>query len=207
LGKVWSWIVDSPDPQGTGRHGSLERNPRPPSKPVKILREDPVKEGCADLVIEGLKEAGVSIVCTLPESYLKQVFVKVSRDPEFEHVPVTNEGEGASIAAGVWLTGKRAALIMENSGLRVATESLARLGMTHGIPVVMLMSYRGDVGEEQWYGIPHGITMEPLLHTLRIPYVIVRKAEEIKRAIGNAYKTADSSKYHVAVVFSGEIVQ
>ena len=121
--------------------------------------------------------------------------------------PVTNEGEGASIAAGVWLTGSRAALIMENSGLRVATESLARLGMTHGIPVVMLMSYRGDVGEEQWYGIPHGITMEPLLQTLRIPYVIVRKAEEIKRAIGNAYKTADSSKYHVAVVFSGEIVQ
>ena len=71
----------------------------------------------------------------------------------------------------------------------------------------MLMSYRGDVGEEQWYGIPHGMTMEPLLQTLRIPYVIVRKAEEIKRAIGNAYKTADSSKYHVAVVFSGEIVQ
>ena len=29
---------------------------------------------------------------------------------------MTNEGEGASIAAGVWLTGKRAALIMENSG-------------------------------------------------------------------------------------------
>ena len=92
---------------------------------------------------------------------------------------------------------------MENSGLRVATESLSRLGLTHGIPVVMLMSYRGDVGEDQWYAIPHGITMEPLLQTMRIPYVIVRKEEEIQRAIGNAYKTADTSKYHVAVVFSG----
>ncbi|MBI2881197.1 MAG: sulfopyruvate decarboxylase [Candidatus Tectomicrobia bacterium] len=166
-----------------------------------------MKEGCADLIVESLKEAGVSIVCTLPESYLKEVFRKVSVDPDFEHVPVTNEGEGASIAAGVWLTGRRAALIMENSGLRMATESLARLGLTHGIPVVMLMSYRGDVGEDQWYAIPHGITMEPLLQALRIPYVIVRKEEEIRRAIHNAYKTADTSKYHVAVVFSGELVQ
>ncbi len=166
-----------------------------------------MKKGCAELVIQGLKEAGVSIVCTLPDSYLKEVYEKVSSDADFEHVPVTNEGEGASIAAGVWLTGKRAAIIMENSGLRVATESLSRLGLTHGIPVVMLMSYRGDVGEDQWYAIPHGMTMEPLLQAMRIPYVIVRKEEEIRRAIGNAYKTADNSKYHVAVVFSGEIVQ
>jgi sulfopyruvate decarboxylase subunit alpha len=153
-----------------------------------------------------LKDAGVKIVCTLPDSYLKPVYQKVSQDPEFEHVPVTNEGEGASIAAGVWLTGRRAALIMENSGLRVATESLARLGLTHGIPVVMFMSYRGDVGEDQWYAIPHGITMEPLLQALRIPYVIVRKEEEIAQSILNAYKTADNSKYHVAVVFGGEVV-
>jgi sulfopyruvate decarboxylase subunit alpha len=166
-----------------------------------------VKETSADLIIEGLKEAGVKIVCTLPDSYLKEVYQKVAADPDFEHMPVTTEWEGASIAAGVWLTGKRAVLVMENSGLRVATEPLARLGLTHGIPVVMLMGYRGDVGEDQWYAIPHGITMEPLLHALRIPYTIVRKEEEIKRAILNAYKTADNSKYHVAVAFSGEIVQ
>ncbi|MFQ5914478.1 MAG: thiamine pyrophosphate-binding protein [Nitrospinota bacterium] len=166
-----------------------------------------MKAGCADLILQGLKEAGVSIVCTLPDSYLEEVYRKVAADPDFEHVGVTNEWEGASIAAGVWLTGKRAALIMENSGLRVATEPLARLGLTHGIPVVMLMGYRGDVGEDQWYAIPHGITMEPLLHALRIPYVIVRREGEIKRAILNAYKTADNSKYHVAVAFSGEIAQ
>ena len=165
-----------------------------------------MKESSAERIIQGLKEAGVSIVCTLPDSYLKPVFVKVSQDPDFDHVPVTNEGEGASIAAGVWLTGKKAALIMENSGLRMATESLARLGLSHRIPVVMLMSYRGDVGEDQWYAIPHGITMEPLLQTLRIPYVVVRKEEEVVQSILDAYKTADTSKYHVAVVFSGEVV-
>ncbi len=166
-----------------------------------------MRESCADRVIEGLKDAGVSVVCALPESLLKQVYVKASQDPAFRYIPVTNEGEGVSIAAGVWLTGKKAVMIMENSGLRMSTESLARLGLTHGIPVVLLMSYRGDLGEPNWWGIPHGITMEPLLTALRIPYVVVRKEEEIVKAIVKAHRSADTSKYHTAVVFSGEVVE
>ncbi len=166
-----------------------------------------MKEHCADLVIQGLKEADISVVCALPESHLKQVYEKASQDPELRYIPVTNEGEGASIAAGVWLTGNKACMIMENSGLRMATESLARLGLTHGIPVVLLMSYRGDMGEPNWWGIPHGITMGPLLDALRIPYTVVRKEEEIVKAIQKARISADTSKYHTAVVFSGEVIE
>jgi sulfopyruvate decarboxylase subunit alpha len=47
----------------------------------------------------------------------------------------------------VFLSGKRAALITENSGLRAATEQLARLGLGAGIPVIMVMSYRGELGQ------------------------------------------------------------
>ena len=166
-----------------------------------------MKESHADLVIEGLKEAGVSVVCALPESHLKPVYVKASKDPAFRYIPVTNEGEGTSIAAGVWLTGKKSVMIMENSGLRMATESLARLGLAHGIPVVLLMSYRGDLGEPHWWGIPHGITMEPLLHALRISYVVVRKAADIIPSIVKARRSADTSKYHTAVIFSGEVIE
>ena len=165
-----------------------------------------LKESAADAIILGLKEAGVKIICALPESHLKEVYVKASRDPHFTYIPVTNEGEGASICAGVWLTGKKAALIMENSGLRVASEALARLGLTHGIPVLLLMSFRGDLGEPNWWGIPHGITMEPILHALRIPYTIVREEGEIRSAILRARQTADTSKYHAAVVFTGSVI-
>ena len=166
-----------------------------------------LKESSADLIIRGLKEAGVSVVCALPESHLKPVYVKALEDPDFRYIPVTNEGEGTSIAAGVWLTGQKAVMIMENSGLRMATESLSRLGLTHGIPVVLLMSYRGDLGEPNWWGIPHGITMEPLLNALRIPYVVVRKDEDIVKAITNARRSADTSKYHTAIVFGGEVIE
>lgn len=166
-----------------------------------------MKERCADLIIQGLKEAGVSVICALPDSHLKEVYVKASRDRDFDYIPVTNEGEGSSIAGGVWLTGKKAVLIMENSGIRMASESLAHLGLSHGIPVVLLMSYRGDMGEPNWWGISHRITMEPFLNALRIPYVIVRKEDEIVEAIVNACRSADTSKHHAAVVFSGEVIK
>jgi sulfopyruvate decarboxylase subunit alpha len=119
-------------------------------------------------------------------------------------IAVTNEGEGAAICAGVWLSGKRAVLVMENSGIRAAAEPLARLGLGAGIPVVMIMSARGALGEPNWWAIPHGITMEPMLAALRIPYTIVRRTGEIRQAIPRAFTHAHTSMHHYAVVLAGE---
>ena len=158
-------------------------------------------------VLGGLKGASVSIVCYLPESLLKELYPVLVADPDLRAVPVTNEGEGAAICAGVWLSGKKSALIMENSGLRVAVEPLSRIGLGAGIPVVMIMSYRGDFGEPNWWAIPHGLTMEPLLQALRIPYRICREEGEIRSAIQKAFLHASTSKYHAAVILAGGIVE
>jgi sulfopyruvate decarboxylase subunit alpha len=98
-------------------------------------------------------------------------------------------------------------LVMENSGLRAAIEPLARIGMGAGIPVVMLMSYRGDLGENNWWAIPHGMTMEPLLGAMRIPYRVVDREPEIARAIHDAFTWSHAAYYHAAVVLSGSIVR
>jgi sulfopyruvate decarboxylase subunit alpha len=98
----------------------------------------------------------------------------------------------------------RAVLLMENSGLRVATEALARVGLTYGIPVFMIMSHRGDIGEVNWWGIAHSLTMEPLLQAMRIPYTIVRDEQQIKPAIKRGIEHITVSLYHMAVVLSGD---
>lgn len=163
--------------------------------------------GAVDAVIRGLKRAGVSIVCYLPDSLFKELYPALDADPELRTIPVTNEGEGAAICGGVFLSGKRAVLVMENSGLRASVEPLARMGLGAGIPVVMLMSYRGDLGENNWWAIPHGITMEPVMQALRIPYRVVREEAAIETAIANAYASAYASYYHAAVALGGSIVR
>ena len=166
-----------------------------------------MRQTAVDAVISGLKRAGVSVVCYLPDSLFKELYPALDADPEIRTIRVTNEGEGAAICGGVFLSGKRAALVMENSGLRAATEQLARLGLGAGIPVIMLMSYRGELGENNWWAIPHGITMVPILDALRVPYRIVRDASQIERAVTDAYDWSYASYHHSAVVLGGELVR
>jgi sulfopyruvate decarboxylase subunit alpha len=166
-----------------------------------------VEESAVRHVIAGLKRAGVSVACYLPDSLLKPLYPALDADPDIRTIPVTNEGEGAAICGGVFLSGKRAVLVMENSGLRAAVEPLARMGLGAGIPVVMIMSYRGELGENNWWAIPHGITMEPLLDALRTPYRIVRQEDEIEQAILDAYGLSYASYYHSAVVLGGSVVR
>jgi sulfopyruvate decarboxylase subunit alpha len=166
-----------------------------------------MKPSAVQAVIRGMKRAGISTVCYLPDSLFKELYPALDADPDIRTIRVTNEGEGAAICGGLFLSGKRAALVCENSGLRAAIEPLARMGMGAGIPVFMLLSYRGDIGENNWWAVPHGMCMEPLLGAMRIPYEVVRKEDEIERAITGAVSLMYASYYHVAVSLSGEIVR
>jgi len=166
-----------------------------------------MKQSAVDRVIKGLKAAGISVACYLPDSLLKELYPALDADRDIRTIRVTNEGEGAAICGGVWLSGKRAVLVMENSGLRAAIEPLARMGMGAGIPVVMIMSYRGELGENNWWAIPHGMTMEPLLKAMQIPYRLVNREEDIERAVHDAVTWAHTAYYHSAVVLAGEVVR
>jgi sulfopyruvate decarboxylase subunit alpha len=166
-----------------------------------------VQQSAVDAVITGLKRAGVTVVCYLPDSLFKQLYPALDADPDLHTIRVTNEGEGAAICGGVFLSGKRAVLVMENSGLRAAVEPLARMGLGAGIPVIMLMSYRGELGENNWWAIPHGITMQPVLDALRIPYRVVRDEAAIAQSIEDAYNWSYSSYYHSAIALGGSIVR
>jgi sulfopyruvate decarboxylase subunit alpha len=166
-----------------------------------------VRQAAVDAVLGGLRRAGVSVACYLPDSLFKELYPALDAAPDLRTIRVTNEGEGAAICGGVFLSGQRAVLVMENSGVRAATEPLARLGLGAGIPVIMLMSYRGELGENNWWAVPHGVTMGPVLDALRTPYRVVRDAAEVERAITDAYDWSYAAYHHSAVVLGGELVR
>jgi sulfopyruvate decarboxylase subunit alpha len=165
-----------------------------------------MKESAAKLLVKEMKSAGIKLLTCLPDGGLKQLYFMCKDDPDFQFVPVTNEGEGVAIAAGAWLGGLRALMFMENSGIRVASEVLSRLSVGIDIPVLLLMSYRGSIGEGNWWGENHGVFMEPMLKALRIPYMIIEREEDIDGVIHRAIKTMESSKHHVAIVIGGGLL-
>ena len=163
-----------------------------------------MKPEAARLLVEEMKRAGIDFVVTLPDSGFRQVYEEVQKDPQIRFVPVCSEGEGVNLCAGAWLGGRRPVMMMENSGLRVASEWLARLGISFGLPVLLLMSYRGDTGDGNWWAVNHGVVMEPMLQALRIPYRVIRDLASIPGCLSRAWKSLQASKYHVAVVMGGE---
>jgi sulfopyruvate decarboxylase subunit alpha len=160
----------------------------------------------AQEVVEGLKEAGVTFLCILPDSRLADVYEAASADPALQVISCANEWEGVTIAAGAWLGGKKSAMVMENSGLRVASEPLARLGHTNGLPVLLVMSYRGDMGDKMSWSTSMGWTTEPMLKALRIPYLVVREPDGIRGGIRNAQRTLEASQFHSAVLLGGDMI-
>lgn len=62
----------------------------------------------AQMFIEGLKEANVTVVAAVPESLLAGVYRMCAQDNAIRYIPVTNEAELPGICAGPIWPAKRA---------------------------------------------------------------------------------------------------
>ena len=167
-----------------------------------------MKSEYASIVLESLKEAGINFVAYLPDDQIHDVQKMVQEDAHFVSVAVANEGEGVATCAGAWLGGGKPALMIADSGLLVATWPLASLTVSYGIPVLVLIAHRGEIGDRaNWRFITYKFTTEPLLHTLQIPFVTVRNPEEAREVITGAQISASLWQHPVAVLMSGEILR
>lgn len=164
-----------------------------------------MKDNVVNEVVEGLKEAGVRFVSFLPDSWFRKIYFRLMEDPDFMTMPVSNEGVGIGLCCGAWLGGMKAVMLMENTGVRMACDQLARLGMSVGLPAFMMIPYRGDIGDKLSYSVAHGQTMIPVLEALHIPYLIVREEGRIRQAIRRCLTTLSVTNYHVALIMGAEV--
>ena len=65
---------------------------------------------------------------------------------EYTYINATNEGDAVAIAVGAALSGKRPVVLMQNSGLGNAVSPLTSLTHPFGVPVLTVISWRGQPG-------------------------------------------------------------
>jgi len=166
-----------------------------------------MQDAAVEAVVQGLKKAGVNFISLLPDSDFSELQARVASDKDFTYVPVSNEAIGVGVCAGAWLSGKRPALLVPTSGLLVAAWPLTSICMAWSLPLLMLIPYRGDIGDAFWLMGPYKDTTEPLLGILHVPYVVTRKREEISSAIVDAHGSTISWQRPVAVLLTGETIK
>jgi sulfopyruvate decarboxylase subunit alpha len=150
-------------------------------------------------VYQGMKRAGISFVTSVPCVNLQELLALVGSDPDIIHVPVTREEEGVGLCAGAWIGGRRAALLMQNSGLGNSINALASLDMLYGIPLLMIISHRGVKGEPIVGQVPMGRLTIPLLEAMTISHFEPSPAEA-EETVAQAWKTAAKERTPAAVL-------
>ena len=102
-----------------------------------------------------LQAAGVRQVAYVPDAGLSALLGLCAADESMRTVLLAHEQEGPALAAGAWLGGERAALLMQSSGVGncVAALSLIR---TCRFPLLALVTMRGEWGETNPWQLPMG---------------------------------------------------
>jgi sulfopyruvate decarboxylase TPP-binding subunit len=164
-------------------HGAAPAPERPPA---------PVREGdaFAQVLYEGLKEAGIDFVVGLPCSGLAKAQQLCLDDGAMTYVGVASEGAGIGLCAGAWLGGRRPAALIENLGLFVAMNALLRGNAVFGIPTLLVVEYRGDAGEQEFWA-EFGEVTEPVMAAMRLNHRVVRDLRDLKPAIRDGQKWMD----------------
>lgn len=153
-----------------------------------------------ELAYNCLIEAEVQTIVALPDSYLGPLCRRVKISERIDYIQAVHESVCVGIATGLSLSGVRTLVIMENSGLRNACETIARLQLSHHLFACYLISHRGAFGERNWWGLAHHETMEPLLKMLRFRWEYVKSVAEFSERLKQCYSTAAANQCGVALI-------
>lgn len=166
----------------------------------------PVSEANSRVVYEALKAAGVRLVSALPETWLVHLIRLAEEDPEMILVRLAREEEGIGVAAGAHFAGQRSALLMQNHGFFQSINGIVSLALLFKIPLVMLISDRGYLGERDPWQTEGGKFTRRILDGLGIIHDDLVDPARVRTQIARAVTLAHSSLSPVALLLTRDLM-
>ena len=100
-------------------------------------------------------------------SYLEEV-------EDAKYIPSVREDSAVGLCAGAYLSGSLPVLLMQNSGLGYCLNAFTSLNLIYRIPVLVIMSWRGQGGKDAPEHIIMGDISQKLLETAGMEYSVLR---------------------------------
>jgi sulfopyruvate decarboxylase alpha subunit len=164
-------------------------------------------EAWYEIVRDVLKRHDVSLVTYVPDNVLRPLIEATHADPFFMAFACTREEEALGINAGAWMGGRRAILLMQTSGFATLPNVIASLAVPFSIPVLMMVSERGTLGE---FNIGQALvarTMRPVLDALAVEHHTMTRLDEVEfivdRAIVQAVATMAPACFILSPLLTG----
>ena len=158
-----------------------------------------------DQLFQTLKRADVRQVGYVPDAGHARLIERCRADADIRDVVLTTEEEGVALAAGAWLGGQRAALLMQSSGVGNCINMLS-LMRTCRFPMLMFITMRGEWEEFNPWQEPMGRAVEPVMKLCGVEVLRVRKPDEAAGIAERALQSAFGDERIVAVLLSQELI-
>ena len=166
----------------------------------------PVSTASSRVIYQALKACGIRLVSALPETWLVHLIRMAEDDPEMTLVRLAKEEEGVGISAGAHLAGVKSAMLMQNHGLLASVNGIVSCAQLYRIPLLMLISHRGEFGERDPWQTEGGAVTEEILRALRIPFAYLERADQVAHRIAKAQTLALSSNKPVALLLCRDLM-
>lgn len=153
------------------------------------------------LLFDALRGAGIRGFAGVPCSILNHLILEAEASTEVDYVAASVEGEAVSAAAGAWLAGGLGAAMMQNSGLGNAVNPLASLCIPYEIPVLMIVSWRGEPGKKDAvHHYPMGEATPGLLELLGIPTRVLREDSDLEAMVSESVAYMQKERRPAALI-------
>ncbi|QBQ55990.1 phosphonopyruvate decarboxylase [Nitrosococcus wardiae] len=152
--------------------------------------------------IDSAREFGFGCYAGVPCSLLTPFINYVIERNDLRYVSSANEGDAVALAAGAHLGGQPAIAMMQNSGLGNAVNPLTSLTYTFRIPVLLIITLRGDpeLGDEPQHELMGRITGS-LLEAMEIPWeYFPLENDQIRPALERASQHLKNAKRPYAFI-------
>ena len=156
-------------------------------------------------LFEILKNEGITIFSYVPDAGHKVLIDRALLDDTIAAIPLTSEQEGIGIAAGAYLGGSKAVLLMQSSGVGNCINQLSLI--KHGqFPFLTIISMRGEFGEGNPWQYAMGEAVIPSLESIGVKCLKIYSQVDVKKTIQAALTMTFKAERSIAVLLSQKLL-
>ena len=151
------------------------------------------------------RDKKIALIGFVPDGGLKDLITHCQGDPSLQTVTLTTEEEGIALAAGAFLGGERAAVLMQSSGVGNCINMLS-LPQVCGMPLFLLVTMRGEWGEFNPWQVPMGQGTPAALEGAGVHVYRVETPGDVAPTVAAALDFAFASRCRVAVLLAQRLI-
>jgi len=188
----------------TAMHSRIGANPI--TVITREVRAMPVSVTNSQLIYDSLKACDIRLLSALPETWLVHLIRMADDDPDVQLVRLAKEEEGVGISAGAHLAGVKSALLMQNHGFLQSINGIVSLAQLYRVPLLMLITDRGHLGEPDPWQTEGGRNTRRLLDALGIVRDELSDPGRVGAQVAAAMTLAESSLSPVALLLTRDLL-